>query len=121
MMMDGLVGAWDVSLQNTSMRGGRLTNRSSRDSLESFMSSHRNAELILTTAVGLINTIVVYERGHFKALKLIVHAVSIMKTNGGQTYANRNIFLNMHRHVVLICIVPYAAEKSMCYFCPLIY
>lgn len=69
---------------------------------------------MLTTALGLINKIVVYERGNFKALKPIVHVVSIMKTNGDQTYANRNIFLNKQRRVVLIYIVPYA-EKSMCY------
>ncbi len=80
MMMGGLAGAWDVCSHHTPMQDGRLTNRSSWDSSESLVSRHRKAELILTTAVGLINIIVVYERGRFKALKLIVHAVSIMKT-----------------------------------------
>lgn len=111
MMMNGLVGAWDVCSHHTSTQGSRLTNRSSWDSPESLVLSHRKAERILTTAVGLINIIVVYERGRFKALKLIAHAVSIMKTNGDQTYANRSIFLNAQRRLVLICIVPYTAEK----------
>lgn len=119
MMMDRLVGAWDVCSHHASMQDGRLTNRSNWDSSESLVSRHRKAELILTTAVGLINIIVVYERGRFKALKLIAHAVSIMKTNGDQTYANRSIFLNTQRCVVLIYIVSYTAEK--CYICPLIY
>lgn len=76
------------------------------------MLSHGKAELIHTTAVGLINAIVFYERGGFKAWTLIAHAVSIMKTNGDQILANGNVFLNTQRHMVLIYVVPYGAEKN---------